>query len=275
MYGKGHGMAASVEQGYRMKYHCEYASCLAAKGGPDPEDYAELDAWVAEIGDNLRHGRFSRDEMARLIEAFGEAFSVETMQGFAFRKPHGYAGDFEIIDRIYQRYSSSRPHLTRWDQYWQSHPAAQAVRNRVGYFIDQIQSRVGRASHKSIHVLNLASGPGRDMLHFFRGNPASEVVFDCVEQDRNAVEYAISICRDYLANVRFHNRNALRFQSKTKYDLIWSAGLFDYFEEEVFVFMLRKLKPMVGIRRRDRDREFFTDESQQALYGDIRLGFAP
>jgi len=84
------------------------------------------------------------------------------------------------------------------------------------------------------------------MLHFFRSNPASNVVIDCVEQDQNAIEHARTLCRDHLASVRFHRSNALRFQSETQYDLVWSAGLFDYFDEKVFVFMLRKLKSMVA-----------------------------
>ncbi|MCP5518958.1 MAG: class I SAM-dependent methyltransferase [Verrucomicrobiales bacterium] len=229
-----------------MNHHCEFAASLLAKGGPEREDYPELDAWVAELGDHLRCGRISQEELARVIKVLGDAFSVHTMQGHAFQKPHGYPGDFEIIDRIYQRYESSQPHLTKWDRYWQSHPAAEAVRNRVDYFGEQLRSHEERKAPDGIRVLNLASGPGRDMLHFFRNNPTTRAAIDCVEQDANAIRHARALCKDHLRKVSFYQRNVLRFQSTRPYDLIWSAGLFDYFSDKAFVLMLRRLKSMLA-----------------------------
>jgi extracellular factor (EF) 3-hydroxypalmitic acid methyl ester biosynthesis protein len=84
------------------------------------------------------------------------------------------------------------------------------------------------------------------MLHFFESNPDAQVHIDCIEQDRNAVNHASALCEAYLDRITFHVKNALRFQSDKKYDLIWSAGLFDYFEDKVFVFMLKKLGTMVA-----------------------------
>jgi len=36
-----------------MKHHYNFVESLVAKDGPDPEDYADLDAWFAEIVYNL------------------------------------------------------------------------------------------------------------------------------------------------------------------------------------------------------------------------------
>jgi hypothetical protein len=103
------------------------------------------------------------------------------MQGFAYHKPHGYAGDFEIIDRIYQRYACSDEMLTRWDNFWQAHPAAQAVRNRTAYLISLVFKSVTER-RRPIHVLNLASGPSRDVYECCR--LIDGVIFDCIEQSR-------------------------------------------------------------------------------------------
>ena len=46
--------------------------------------------------------------------------SLETMQGHAYLKPHGYAGDFELIDKIYTYWKSDDPNLIRWDDYFHS-----------------------------------------------------------------------------------------------------------------------------------------------------------
>lgn len=177
-----------------MEHHKEYLQELIKKGGPTPDDYYDLDAWIIEISDWVKTKQISKNELQELIKLFGDAFSTETMQGFAFQKPHGYAGDFEIIDRIYQRYISTTCHLTNWDKYLQTHSA---------------------------------------------------VHFDCIEQDKNAISHAQSLCNKYLDKITFFQKNVLRFNTDKKYDLIWSAGLFDYFENNVFVFMLKRLSTMV------------------------------
>lgn len=225
-----------------MKHHQGYLRWLVSKGGPSEEDYYDLDAWIIEVSEQVRQGRISEQEKAGLIELFGPAFSPATMQGFAYCKPHGYAGDFEIIDRIYQGYVAEHQDLSNWDVYWQGHAAADAVRNRVDYLHRLIDARApGR-----VRVLNLASGPGRDMLGYFRHASRQDVHFDCVEQDPNAVEHAKDLCRDHLDRIRFINKNALRFTADRQYDLIWSAGLFDYFEDKTFVALLKRLRPMLA-----------------------------
>lgn len=177
-------------------------------------------------------------------DVLGEAVSVETMQGFVLQKPHGYAGDYEIIDRIYTRYVSDKVHLSKWDVYAQKHSSAHAVRNRVEYLCRLLEKKQHAAP--VLEVLNLASGPGRDMLKFFENNPEVQVHFDCIEQDQNAVNHAKALCKDFLHKTTFHVKNALRFRSDKQYDLIWSAGLFDYLDDKVFVFMLRKLGAMLA-----------------------------
>lgn len=229
-----------------MDHHFEYLKYLVDKGGPDLQDYHDLDAWISEIADHAKNGRLATGDLKCLREVLGEAASVETMQGFVFQKPHGYAGDYEIIDRIYARYVSDKNHLSRWDVYMQDRSACYAVRNRVQYFLQQLQRHFDYSQSERMEVLNLASGPGRDMLAFFEIRPDAQVHFDCIEQDQKAVGHAQGLCKDHLHKITFHVKNALRFQSKKKYDLIWSAGLFDYFEDKVFVFLLKKLGAMVA-----------------------------
>ncbi len=230
-----------------VDHHFEFLKHLVAKGGPDAEDFYDLDAWVAEIADQARNGRLEKTCLSRLREVLGEANSVETMQGFCYRKPHGYAGDYEIIDRIYTRFVSEKVHLSKWDVYMQDNAAAHAVRNRVEYLCQLVdRKQFSSRAAPGLEVLNLASGPGRDMLHFFEKNPDAQVHFDCVEQDQDAVNHARALCQRFLNKTSFHVQNVLRFQSKKRYDLIWSAGLFDYFDDKVFGFMLKKLGAMVA-----------------------------
>ena len=228
-----------------MNHHMEFIKYLLDKGGPDGDDYYDLDACISEISHQAKNGSISPKEIDQLREAFGESFSIETMQGFVFHKPHGYAGDFEIIDRIYELYVSGISHLSKWDEYMQNHAATEAVRNRARYFEKIVKKHAGEKQVSN--VLNLASGPGRDMLRFYNNNPDTGVKFECVDQDKNAIKYAKNLCKDHLSNIQFHVKNAVRFQSEKEYNLIWSAGLFDYFEDDVFILMLKKLRSMVSI----------------------------
>lgn len=228
-----------------MNYHTNYLKTLIDRGGPNEEDYYDLDAWIIEITEQVKIGVLGKSDINELIDLFGDAFSEETMQGFAFKKPHGYAGDFEIIDRIYQGYMSSHPHFKKWDIYWQSHAAACAVRNRVNYLYDLLNNIGIRNSAGRLEVLNLASGPGRDLLNYFDNAPETNIHLDCIEQDSNAIDYASELCKQYIDKITFIKQNALKFSTSKKYMLIWSAGLFDYFDDKVFSFMLEKLSTML------------------------------
>jgi len=182
--------------------------------------------------------------LSPLRRALGEALSAETMQGFAFRKPHGYAGDYEIIDRIYRGYTARAPHLSRWDRFFQSTPAAQAVRNRKAYFQELVRSMA--AARGRLDVLNVASGPGRDVREYLEAHRSARVRFDCIDKDAAALAYARELCAAFKHRVRFIRGNALSFRAETRYDLVWSAGLFDYFDDRVFRRVLPRLLAAVA-----------------------------
>jgi extracellular factor (EF) 3-hydroxypalmitic acid methyl ester biosynthesis protein len=230
-----------------MDHHVKYLEGLVNKGGPSVEDFHDFNIWTAAIAEQARNGNLSPENLMRLREVLGEAISVETMQGFVLQKPHGYAGDYEFIDRIYTRYVSDKTHLSKWDVYMQGLASAYAVRNRIEYLRQQLDSKIKelRAS-RSMEVLNLASGPGRDMLKFFEIHPEARVHFDCIERDQNAVNHAKELCVDFLHKITFHVKNALRLKSKKKYDFIWSAGLFNYVNDKVFIHVLKNLGSMIA-----------------------------
>lgn len=233
-------------EGNMLSQYFDYSRHLVIKGGPDVEDYYDLNTWFQEVIDLARKGHLKEEGIDELRQTFGETFSTETMQGLVFQKPYGYAGDYEILDRIYCSYVAQDAHLSKWDVFFQQHPAAVAVRNRSTYFSSLLERHASASRGEMVEVLNLVSGPGRDMLQYLEANPQANVHFDCVDQDAKAVDYARLLCVDFVDKIDFYNRNVLRFRSDKKYQLIWSGGLFDYFEDKLFVHMLKKLKTMVA-----------------------------
>lgn len=192
----------------------------------------------------MEAGQVTSESINALIEAFGDAMSTQTIQGFVSSRPHGYAGDYELIDKIYLQNVSDNLMLAKWDNYFQSTHGARAVRNRKTYFhqlLDQLQQRNSKG-----RILKVAIGPGRSMYEWLCKHPDSMLIFDCLDIDANAIEYAKTLNHQFLDRIQFIHKNALRFKPKQKYDLIWSAGLFDYFDDATFVRLLEKLLPYVN-----------------------------
>lgn len=210
---------------------------LVAQGGPQADDAPRFTAWLTRLDERRREGLLDDGALSAIRDAFGSALSSVTLQGFAWCKPHGYAGDYEIIDRIYTGYLAAAPH-TNWDRYWQSQPAALAVRNRKAYFHRLLSALAERGPAS---VLKLASGPGRSMYEWLQANPNAALNIECIDIDPKAIDYARQLNARHADKLRFHCMNALQFRAERQYQLIWSAGLFDYFSDAIFVRLLRRL----------------------------------
>lgn len=211
---------------------------LIRRSGPQEADYRLLEEKFL-----LLHatGQAKGKQFSSAIRAsLGEALSPSTLQGLALGKPNGYAGCFEIIDRIYTEYRSPNQALSAWDDYFQSKEPARAVRNRKTYFVNWLANRVRVRGHQSL--LNLASGPGRDLSEAMAmlGDNPCEVT--CVDQDERAITYATTLCQPWLGSIQFDQANALRYRPKRQFDLVWSAGLFDYLPDRLFVRLLSRMK---------------------------------
>ena len=148
----------------------------------------------------------------------------------------------EIIEKIYAKHICQEENLRNWDMFFQSHQAAQAVRNRVSFFLDQAwQTRI--KNPQGARILNVASGPGRDMYECLQAIGPTGITFDCIDQDVNAIIHAKTLCNTFSNHLQFFHQNVFKFIPKTTYHLIWSAGLFDYFSDNLFKRVLKRLLP--------------------------------
>ena len=238
-----HSNSSQTEYHVILEHILAFIRYMVHKGGPStPDDYSALNTAVGSLAQYRKSGLCTDHQMNLILEAFGESLSLQTIQGLGFHKPHGYAGDYEIIDKIYQNYVSPNPALANWDRFVHNQSAFKAVKNRQSYFLEQIWNLKNSYSQDA-NVLNLASGPGRDMFESLSVIGHSNINFDCVEQDLDAIHYAKSLCRDFKSNLNFIHRNVFRFVTKKTYDLIWSGGLFDYFSDGLFKRILQRLLP--------------------------------
>jgi|JI10StandDraft_1071094.scaffolds.fasta_scaffold356669_1 extracellular factor (EF) 3-hydroxypalmitic acid methyl ester biosynthesis protein len=212
---------------------------LLQQGSLPKNAYEQFDAVIHELY-TLKDSETFRDDMRQLRENYPAIGSDQTMQGLAFVKKHGYAGDYEIIDKIYTHHVSDHPEFRTWDNYFQQQAAPQAVRNRKAYFKEVLHQLASTNQSDTIHVLNLASGPCRDLLEFFQESKDLRFHFTCVELDPNAIAYATSLLGEYAEHVTFIQQNIFRFVPQETYDLVWSAGLFDYFDDNTFTKIIAR-----------------------------------
>jgi SAM-dependent methyltransferase len=212
---------------------------IVNNNGPSEHEYDMLNSMLTKIGELRAEGFLKNEDIIEFQKRFGEAMlTTKTLQGLGCVKPHGYPGDFEIIDKIYTCSITKDDKFKKWDYFFQAQPASIAVRNRKIYFKQLLKTKAN-----NIRILNLASGPCRDMIEYFEENPKSEIIFDCVELDTNAIEFGQDLINKSSigpTKINFINKNIFKFDTVNKYDLIWSAGLFDYFEDKVFIRILKR-----------------------------------
>jgi extracellular factor (EF) 3-hydroxypalmitic acid methyl ester biosynthesis protein len=206
---------------------------IVRRGGPLPAEYPAVDALYGQI-----YAAGAKPQQVAAV--YAGTLLPDCLHGYAYLKPRGYAGDFTVIDRIYTGWLSSDPQLVRHDEYFQSHAAPRAVRNRKEYFKNLLLDLAHTANGRPRQVLNIASGPARDMYEFFSAWPDAPVCVHCVDIDPGAIDYAAQLCSAFGEQVTFEQTNALRLRPAHNYDLIWCAGLFDYLDDHWFEALVRR-----------------------------------
>ncbi|MFO7873844.1 MAG: class I SAM-dependent methyltransferase [Bacteroidales bacterium] len=204
---------------------------LFEKDGPDPEDYNTILDMVDKLPTD--HIQVFREHMQPILHS-------GTIIGFSYTKPFGYNGDFFIIEKIYQQYVSPDTRYRKWDLFFHQLPAAIAVVNRKQMAINSLMALNDKANEKPKKVLILGSGPMTEVYEYLQEVPENKLLFDLIDLDQRAIDYARQKNKDYLDFMRFFNKNVIRFSPDQQYDLIWSAGLFDYFKDKHFVFLLKR-----------------------------------
>ena len=208
----------------------EFIDYLIGKGGPELQDYCEFTAIVNSL---------DSDEIDDFRERIKTILNDNTLIGHGFVKPFGYPGDFTLIDKIYTFEINDDPRFRNWDLFFQNQPGAIAVRNRKDFFLEYCKKLV--VNKESPRVLILGSGPASDVYEFMTSySGPSTISFDLIDFDQAAIDFSMKKNSRFNDQISYNRINALRYNSYKLYDLIWSAGLFDYFKDKHFTFLIRK-----------------------------------
>lgn len=182
----------------------------------------------------------------------------------AYSKPLGYAGDYQMMNMIYHRGKDGASNLFTkcLNQYFLTRPASVAVKNRSFYLKRKLMDLVTktRDSGQKLRILSLASGPAQEVILALKEMTkadAERIELWLVDQDIESLRYAQRDLRrttmelDLNPKIYFENmaiKNVLKEGFPVEnLDLIYSAGLFDYFTDPVVVMsaqlIIKYLKP--------------------------------
>jgi extracellular factor (EF) 3-hydroxypalmitic acid methyl ester biosynthesis protein len=193
---------------------------------------------IAELIEQSPQPEMAREAFFRMCGIFDQSVMHQRTRW----KPMGYAGDFLVIDWIYTQKTAESGLGQKIDQLFHSYEAAQAVRNRKAYFI-KLCAKLSKMRQSRIEVLDLGCGSCRDVLEAHSiCNNGVQYYFHCVDQEPKAIEYARSLIAGTGAEpyVQLDCKNVFRFETAKQYDLIWSAGLFDYISSRAASLLIRK-----------------------------------
>ncbi len=223
-----------------MQQEIDYLKMLAENGGPTESQYEELGHLYKTVNQRRKKGVVTDAEVMNVWQSVPEVYiTKDTMQGYALLKPHGYSGDYVIIERIYEQWLSPKEYLVNWDRFFHAQEAPRAIINRKKYFLDILDTLQKKDGKRD--VLNIGCGPSNDVVEFLSKGD-SHIFFECVDYDKDAIEYSHNKVKEkgFLNHIEFHRENAFKFRPSKQFDLIWSAGLFDYLDEKTFQMLLAK-----------------------------------
>ncbi len=168
-----------------------------------------------------------------------------------YAKPMGYAGDYEMMNMIVRNELEGKSLYAKLiNAYLLAQVGPQAVRNRVGFLQGKIVDETSRVIRlgRTAKIYCIACGPAWEAQNFLAQSPlADHAEFRLLDFNEETLEHA-GKKMDELR--RKHNRrtsiklvknsvqNLLRDKGKagsekTRYDLIYCSGLYDYLNDRV------------------------------------------
>lgn len=190
-----------------------------------------------------------------LWEIAGSWLEPGSLQFHARRKPHGYAGDYEMLTRIFQQSCCDHPLGRLFDRYFHRQAAPQAVRARIEQIAAALAAHVTRREGRPCHAVSVGSGPGLDFrqaLSILSGDGAGGVAalrLTLLDVDPHALEVARANIAPLLpadATIDCVHTNLPRLPQRSRGgktlgtpDFLVCSGLFDYLDDEPAAAMLR------------------------------------
>lgn len=217
--------------------------------------WADAAQCLPEIADTPEHLRLAKD--------YTEAHLTPELMGAplwrqAYTKPLGYPGDYVVMNYMYQGAPEGDTQFGK---------VAHELAVHIGQFVvkrkDLVRQAIGDAvargsGDRPCVIASLGCGPAREIAEYLEFEPqrARPVHFVLVDQDSDALRFAgrhlgevtAASGRDSAAQIDLRHLSVLRLLREVdpasllpQADLVYSAGLFDYFSDRTCRVLTRRL----------------------------------
>ena len=169
-----------------------------------------------------------------------------------FRKPLGYAGDYEMMDMIHRNAPEGATLFAKLSHaLLVSQWPAESVRNRIAYLRETLVTEIARVARlgRRARILNVGCGPAKEVQYLLRDTALSnEADFALLDFNEETIAYTgnklATLRREHgrqtsfeMVKMSVHQMLRGRFPadasgSPKRYDLIYCAGLFDYLSQQ-------------------------------------------
>ena len=206
----------------------------------------------SEMRDIVEYANISKSNRSEIAQAAREkmaSFYAESgLFNHALNKPHGYAGDFEILEYIYDQ----KPHdktvtdvgltIDKW-ALTLSLPRAVRSRKNVLYFW---LFEYGHTASETIQILSIGSGSARELRELPNAILAKMDV-TLIDKDRNSLEFAKKHLLAKVPGLKLTLVDDLfsRVTPNKKFDIIYCFGVFDYLSDRVIENCFKQYVPIL------------------------------
>ena len=170
-----------------------------------------------------------------------------------FRKPLGYAGDYEMVNMILRDPHEGSTLFAKVLNVWLlDQPSARAHRNRVVYLEKALTEETERCARlgRRARILNLGCGPAMETQRFIEHSPSSDWAhIHLLDFNDETLRHTRAILETLKS--RHHRSTVIETEQRSvhqilkdsgrhakppaeqQYDLIYCAGLFDYLNDRI------------------------------------------
>lgn len=138
-------------------------------------------------------GEANRLPSSELWRIAGPLLELGVLQYCARFKPHGYAGDYEMLARICEQYCCDHPLGGAFDLYFQRQAAPQAVRSRTQHTAAALVAHCLGRSRTAYHVVSVGAGPAiglRQAIAVLSEGHRRVMRVSLLDVDPNALDFA-------------------------------------------------------------------------------------
>jgi hypothetical protein len=208
-----------------------------------------LNACMSELAATGIWGSANRLLSSELWNLAGHLLARGWLPNQARIKPRGYAGDHEMLARIYQHQLCDDPLGCLFDRYFQEQAAPQAVRNRMHMMADWLVVRV-QSTGDPVRAVVVGSALGlemRDAIERLTPAQRERLWLVLLDIDPAALEIARASIEPRLpaGQLITASENLFRLPDRPKSaawlddaDLLFCPGLFDYLDDAAASAML-------------------------------------